>query len=69
MAGKGIAVLIVTHELEKVLGLACSLSVMDGGRIVMSGEPASILAAGIESCGLRNPFRQISRIEDLQWLD
>lgn len=69
MADSGIAVLIVTHEIEKALGLARSFSIMDSGKLVLSGEPSSILAAGVEAFGLRNPFRPASRIEDLQWLE
>jgi biotin transport system ATP-binding protein len=69
MADNGIAVLVVTHEIEKVLGLARSFSVMDGGRIVLSGNPAEVLALGIENYGLRYPFRAHLTVEDLTWLD
>jgi energy-coupling factor transporter ATP-binding protein EcfA2 len=69
MAGNGIAVLVVTHELEKVLGIAHCFTVMDDGKIVLSGMPKSVLAAGIESYGLRNPFHAFNGIVDLQWLD
>ncbi len=69
MAGSGIAVLIVTHEIEKALGLARSFSIMDGGKLVLSGDPASILAAGVEAFGLRDPFRPARRVEDLRWSD
>lgn len=69
MAARGMAVLVVTHEIEKVLGLATSFAVMDGGRIALDGEPASVLSAGIESFGLRDPFRESRRVEELQWLD
>jgi energy-coupling factor transporter ATP-binding protein EcfA2 len=69
MAEGGIAVLVVTHEIEKVLGLASSFAVMDGGTIVLSGEPEAVLSAGIESYGLRDPFRQPPGVGGLQWLD
>ncbi|MGA2545039.1 MAG: energy-coupling factor ABC transporter ATP-binding protein [Rectinemataceae bacterium] len=69
MADKGIAVLVVTHEIEKVLGLARGFSVMDGGKIVLSGNPAEVLAQGIEYFGLRYPFRSHLTIGDLTWLD
>jgi energy-coupling factor transporter ATP-binding protein EcfA2 len=69
MADKGIAVLVVTHEIEKVLGLARGFFVMDGGKIVLSGNPAEVLARGVEYFGLRYPFRTHLRIEDLTWLD
>jgi energy-coupling factor transporter ATP-binding protein EcfA2 len=68
MAGWGMAVLIVTHEIEKVLGLAGSFAIMDKGEIALEGSPAEVLAAGIESYGLRDPFKPNAAIEDLAWL-
>jgi biotin transport system ATP-binding protein len=67
MARDGIAILVVTHEIEKVLGLATRFSVMDGGGIVLSGPPAEVLAEGIESYGLRDPFSHQRSLEDLAW--
>jgi energy-coupling factor transporter ATP-binding protein EcfA2 len=64
----GITILIVTHEIEKILGLASSFAIMDSGRIVLEGKPAEVLAAGIESYGLRDPYRPRRNVEDLQWL-
>jgi energy-coupling factor transporter ATP-binding protein EcfA2 len=68
MAEEGLAVLVITHEIEKVLGLATSFIVMDEGRIALSGSPAEVLAEGVESFGLRDPFRPQRAISDLSWL-
>jgi energy-coupling factor transporter ATP-binding protein EcfA2 len=68
MAEGGMAVLVITHEIEKALGIASGFMVMDGGRIALSGDPASVLAAGVESYGLRDPFRAPRTIADLSWL-
>jgi energy-coupling factor transporter ATP-binding protein EcfA2 len=68
MADRGMAILVITHEIEKVLGLAKSFAIMDRGRIVLSGSPADVLAAGIEVHGLRDPFRPQSELKDLAWL-
>ena len=68
IAAAGMAVLVVTHEIEKVLGLAESFAIMDNGRIALSGAPADVLAAGIESYGLRDPFRPNAELQDLTWL-
>jgi biotin transport system ATP-binding protein len=65
----GTAVLVVTHELEKVLGLASFFTIMEGGRIVQAGAPGEVLSAGIERFGLRDPLRSASRVEELQWLE
>jgi energy-coupling factor transporter ATP-binding protein EcfA2 len=67
-AAAGIAVLVITHEIEKVLGLATSFAIMDSGSIVLEGRPDEVLAAGIESYGLRDPFRVRLGVKDLQWL-
>jgi biotin transport system ATP-binding protein len=69
LSGEHIALLIVTHEIEKVLGLAQILTILDMGSIVASGKPAEILSRGIEQFGLRDPLRQSRSIEDLSWLD
>lgn len=69
LVAEGIALLVVTHELEKLLGMADRLAVMDRGRIVLAGEPGPTLAAGIERFGLRDPLRPASSVGDLLWLD
>jgi biotin transport system ATP-binding protein len=68
-ADRGMALLVVTHELEKVLGLARSFSVMDKGAIALTGSPEEVLERGIEPYGLRDPRRTPSGIKDLQWLE
>ena len=68
LAEGGIALLVISHEIEKVLGLATSFVVMDAGRIVLSGDPASVLREGIEAYGLRDPFKPRTGISDLSWL-
>jgi biotin transport system ATP-binding protein len=65
---EGLAVLMVTHELEKVLGLADRLVVMDDGKLVLDGEPGTVLAAGIEAYGLRDPLRSRGSVGELAWL-
>jgi biotin transport system ATP-binding protein len=69
LVAEGIALLVVTHELEKVLGLADRLVIMEDGRIVLQGAPESTLASGIEDFGLRDPLRPIRSIKDLAWLE
>jgi biotin transport system ATP-binding protein len=69
---EGLAILVVTHEIEKILGLASSFLVMDKGRLVLSGKPVELLEAGIESYGLRDPLRRgqgcAKTVEELLWL-
>jgi biotin transport system ATP-binding protein len=40
---RGVAILLVTHDLEKCLAHADRLMVMDGGRLVADGAPAELL--------------------------
>jgi energy-coupling factor transporter ATP-binding protein EcfA2 len=68
MADDGMAVLVVTHEIEKVLGLARNFAIMDGGKIALSGSPGEVLSSGIEAYGLRDPFRPQRELKDLAWL-
>lgn len=69
LAASGTAVLLVTHEIEKVLGMVSSFAVMDRGRLVLSGSPSEVLSRGIESFGLRDPLRRLGSLKDLTWLD
>lgn len=66
-AGK--ALLVATHELEKVLGLADRLLVMDSGSLVLSGPPAETLARGVAAYGLRDPLAAPASVAELSWLD
>jgi len=68
MAESGIAVLVITHEIEKVLGHASRFHVMDSGGLALSGGPDEVLARGVEAYGLRDPFRSPRSVAELSWL-
>jgi biotin transport system ATP-binding protein len=73
---------ILTHELEKCLGLAKKLAILFKGKIVFSGTPEEGLRHPLEQWGIRHPLHPASRavhpdqpyppypssIEDLCWL-
>lgn len=65
---KGRALVVITHELEKVLAHATRLAVMDSGRIVYDGAPDGLARDRYDRLGLRNPFRAGASLEDLTWL-
>lgn len=64
----GRAIVVVTHELEKVLAHATRLAVMEAGRVVYDGAPGGLERQRYEELGLRDPFRSGARLEDLTWL-
>ena len=53
----GMTVLILSHELEKCMGLADRFIVLEQGRLVFNGNCSEALKADLESWGIRNPAR------------
>ena len=51
----GMTVIILTHELEKCLGLADRVLILNQGRIAFDGDPSSALKQNLEAWGIRNP--------------
>ncbi len=65
---EGVGLLVLTHELEKVLAYADRLIVLNEGRVAIDERPSESLLTGSERYGIRNPFAPCARIEDLTWL-
>ena len=57
LKGKGFTIVILTHELEKCLGLADRFMALHEGRLVFDGKPEEALKADLESWGIRNPLK------------
>ena len=65
-AGK--TIIVLTHELEKVLALANRLLILHKGMLVYDAAPKTALESGVlAQYGIRNPLCTYSRIEDLIW--
>jgi biotin transport system ATP-binding protein len=64
----GKTVLVLTHELEKVLAYADRLVILHRGQIREDGRPEAILPRLKEEYGVRTPLRSYGRIEDCTWL-
>ncbi|MDR2053657.1 MAG: energy-coupling factor ABC transporter ATP-binding protein [Treponema sp.] len=64
----GRTVIVLTHELEKVLALADRLVILDRGRIRDDGKPAELLSRLKDEYGVRNPLHRYTRVEDCSWL-
>lgn len=65
---EGRTVLILTHELEKVLALANRLLVLHEGHLVFDGDGETALAsAPLADWGIRNPLGEYRHARDLVW--
>ena len=64
----GHTILVVTHDLEKVLAHADRLIIMQQGRVVRDGVPAEIIG-DIETFGVRAPHISHLEMEALSWLN
>ncbi len=67
MKKEGKTIIVLTHELEKVLGLADRFIVLHLGRICFDGTPKDGLTQDLRSWGIRNPLISYNDIEDLVW--
>lgn len=61
-------VIILTHELEKCLGLADRFVVLFRGDKVFDGSPQEGLEQDLEQWNIRNPINAYSSLSDLVWL-
>ncbi len=64
----GTTILLLTHELEKVLAHANRLAIMERGRLAYDGSPDDFYPEEFERYGLANPYRSYQRRADLSWL-
>jgi biotin transport system ATP-binding protein len=64
----GKTVIILTHELEKVLAFADRLLILDRGMIRDGGKPEEVLNRLNPSYGVRDPRRSYATAEDCSWL-
>lgn len=65
----GKTLIILTHELEKVLALGDRLVILDRGRIRDDGKPEEVLDRLRPEYGVRDPRRAYNTVEDCSWLD
>ncbi|MBD5413499.1 MAG: ABC transporter ATP-binding protein [Treponema sp.] len=64
----GKTVIVLTHELEKILALADRFIILNKGKILFNGSPSDGLTLNLEEFGIRNPLREYKMLGDLQWL-
>ena len=68
LQSSGKTVMVLTHELEKVLALANRLIILHRGNLVYNADPEPALHSGIlERYGIRNPLCSYRVFADLVW--
>jgi len=65
--GEGRTIVVITHEIEKMLGHATRLVIMDGGCIACDGRPADLLDR-LEAHGIRRPAVNGQGVAGVTWL-
>lgn len=63
----GITVIVLTHELEKILALADAFIVLENGEVRFSGAPADGVKLNLEQWGIRNPLQSYAAVQELFW--
>ena len=67
LKSEGKTVIILTHEIEKCLGLSDRLVVLFRGKKVFDGTPGMGLRHNLEAWNIRNPLVSYGKVEDLIW--
>ena len=65
----GKTLIILTHELEKVLALADRLAILHRGAVRDQGTPAEVLDRLDPAWGVRDPRRSYAAVADCSWLE
>lgn len=61
-------IIVLTHDLEKILGLADSFIILDSGKIEFNGTPEEGLKLNLEEYGIKNPLTSYNSVKDLFWI-
>jgi biotin transport system ATP-binding protein len=65
---EGKTLIVLTHELEKVLALADRLAILHRGAVRDDGGPAEVLDRLDAAWGVRDPRRNYQNLADCSWL-
>ena len=64
---EGRTLIVITHEVEKILAHTTRVLVLDGGRLVEDGEPSAIIDR-FDRYGVRRPVLDERGIAGVTWL-
>ena len=67
LKAQGKTLVVLTHEIEKVMALASRFIVLDKGRLCFDGSPKDGLKLPLENYGIKNPLNSYKGLEDLLW--
>ena len=67
LKAEGKTIIILTHEVEKCLGLADRFIVLFRGKKIFDGSPAEGLNQNLEEWNIKNPLVSYNKVEDLIW--
>ena len=67
LKAEGKTVIILTHEIEKCLGLSDRMVVLFRGKKVFDGTPEDGLKQNLEDWNIRNPLVTYKNVKDLVW--
>lgn len=66
---QGKNIILLTHEIEKILALANRFLILYKGEIVFDGNPETGLKENLEKYGIKNPLVEYKNLKDLFWGD
>lgn len=68
LKSQGKTVIVLTHELEKILALADRFLILNKGMLCFDGSVEEGLSLNLEQYSIRNPLCSYTKVEDLLWL-
>lgn len=67
LKNQGKTIILLTHEIEKILGIANKFIILHKGKLVFDGTPEEGLKENLEQFGIKNPLTQYKKIDHLFW--
>lgn len=64
---QGKTIILLTHEIEKILGIANKLIILHKGKLVFDGTPEMGIKENLEQFGIKNPLTEYKKIGDMFW--
>ncbi|MDR0485466.1 MAG: energy-coupling factor ABC transporter ATP-binding protein [Elusimicrobiota bacterium] len=64
----GKTVIVLTHEIEKILALSNQMIILHKGLLVFNGDSREALSCDLERWAIKNPLYSYKKFEDLIWI-